>query len=79
MIGALGHIIPPPSGPLNKDERRILMPLTYTDPVCGMEVTPGMAAGTSIYQGETYYFCSLDCMETFEKDPERYVKQETPR
>lgn len=55
------------------------MPLTYTDPVCGMDVTPGMAAGTSTYQGETYYFCSLDCKETFEKDPERYVRQETPR
>jgi len=29
------------------------------DPVCGMDVDPAKAAGTSEYQGTTYYFCAL--------------------
>jgi hypothetical protein len=28
------------------------------DPVCGMEVDDKTAAGQSVYQGTTYYFCS---------------------
>ena len=28
------------------------------DPVCGMQVDPKKAAGTSEYQGKTYYFCN---------------------
>ena len=28
------------------------------DPVCGMDVDPAKAAGTSEYQGKTYYFCA---------------------
>jgi Cu+-exporting ATPase len=46
---------------------------TLKDPVCGMEVTYENAQARSEYNGETYYFCSLDCKETFDKDPERYV------
>ncbi len=49
---------------------------TATDPVCGMEVDPQQAAGTSEYQGTTYSFCSADCKRQFEKDPERYVGQQ---
>ncbi|HDO26018.1 MAG TPA: YHS domain-containing protein, partial [Nitrospirae bacterium] len=30
---------------------------------------------TSIYRGETYYFCSANCKENFEKEPEKYVKE----
>ncbi len=48
------------------------MPL---DPVCGMEVEKETAAGSSTYQGETYYFCSLHCKEEFDKNPEKYLKQ----
>lgn len=43
------------------------------DPVCGMEVDPRPAAGTSQYRGQTYYFCSTGCKTTFDKDPEKYV------
>jgi len=46
------------------------------DPVCGMKVTPETAHARSQYQGETYYFDSLDCKETFDKDPEKYVRHE---
>jgi hypothetical protein len=28
------------------------------DPVCGMQVDPQKAVGTSEHQGKTYYFCS---------------------
>src|SRR5580658_7698091 len=31
------------------------------DPVCGMRVDPEHAAGTSTYQGQSYYFCSAGC------------------
>lgn len=43
------------------------------DPVCGMTVEEGKEAGRSVYKGETYYFCSVQCKETFETDPESYI------
>ena len=43
-------------------ERMSHMP---TDPVCGMSVEPEHAAGTHVYHGETYYFCSQTCLERF--------------
>lgn len=51
----------------------------HTDPVCGMVVDPGTAAGKSTYQGTTYYFCSAQCLREFENNPTRYlgVTQET--
>jgi YHS domain-containing protein len=53
------------------DERRLT--LRAKDPVCGMEVEEKKAAGTSEYQGKTYYFCSLGCKKTFDKEPQKYV------
>ena len=44
-----------------------------TDPVCRMEVNEKMAKCKSQYGGETYYFCSLDCKQEFDEDPEEYV------
>lgn len=44
------------------------------DPVCGMEIDRQDAAGTSQFQGETYYFCSTNCKEKFEENPQQYVK-----
>lgn len=46
------------------------------DPVCGMTVDENDAAGTSEYQGQTYYFCSKGCKVTFDKEPEKYLKQQ---
>jgi Cu+-exporting ATPase len=43
------------------------------DPVCGMNVDPKSAAGTSEYQGETIYFCSAGCKQKFDQNPEQYV------
>jgi YHS domain-containing protein len=44
------------------------------DPVCGMTVDP-VAAPSAMYKGKTYYFCSEDDKEKFEKSPEAYVKK----
>lgn len=44
------------------------------DPVCHMAVDPAMAAGRMSYGAKTYYFCSKGCLETFMKDPDRYVE-----
>ncbi|MFZ5907451.1 MAG: YHS domain-containing protein [Nitrospirota bacterium] len=46
------------------------------DPVCNMEVDEKKAAATSVYKGETYYFCAKICKEKFEKEPEKYIKKE---
>ncbi len=47
------------------------------DPVCGMQVDPDQAAGTSEHNGETVSFCSLGCKQQFDATPERYVGQQT--
>jgi Cu+-exporting ATPase len=44
------------------------------DPVCGMQVDPAKAAGTSGYLGQTYYFCSKGCKAKFDANPGQYVK-----
>ncbi len=48
------------------------------DPVCGMEVEHGEAAGTSTYDGSTYYFCSKSCKTEFDQDPIKYLAQAGP-
>jgi YHS domain-containing protein len=44
------------------------------DPVCGMDVDPNQAAATSVYNGQTYYFCSRGCKVALDKDPEQYLQ-----
>ncbi|MBZ5496389.1 MAG: efflux RND transporter periplasmic adaptor subunit [Acidobacteriia bacterium] len=49
-----------------------------TDPVCGMNVREhkATAAGkTSAHGGRTYYFCSDDCKQKFDKNPEKYIRK----
>jgi Cu+-exporting ATPase len=43
------------------------------DPVCGMMVDPGRAAGHVEHVGKTYYFCSKSCVAKFSADPEKYL------
>ncbi len=43
------------------------------DPVCGREVDPQRPAGITQYQGETYYFCSLEHKAAFDQQPQRYT------
>ncbi len=46
------------------------------DPVCGMTVEPKEAAGKSVHEGKTYYFCSATCKKRFDAAPDKYVKDE---
>ncbi len=45
------------------------------DVVCGMQVDPAKAAGTSEYNGKTFYFCSKVCKTRFDADPEKYASK----
>ncbi len=54
------------------------------DPVCDMDVEPEEAAGRYEYKGQTYYFCSVPCVEKFKADPEKFLhprphEDDTPR
>jgi Cu+-exporting ATPase len=54
-------------------------PATVTDPVCKMQVDPASAkGGSSVYAGQTYYFCGPKCKEKFDADPDRYLKPQPP-
>ena len=44
------------------------------DPVCGMQVDPAKAVGTSEYRGTTYYFCSKGCKTKLDANPGQYAK-----
>ena len=50
-------------------------PELSVDPVCGMSVEESKAAGKTVYGGQTYYFCSVNCQRNFELDPAVYVAQ----
>lgn len=45
------------------------------DPVCKMQVDENKNAGTSEYEGKTYYFCAPGCKRKFDANPKAYVKQ----
>lgn len=47
------------------------------DRVCGMEVDTSQPAATSDYQGTTYYFCAPGCKRQFERDPEKFLGQQS--
>jgi xanthine dehydrogenase accessory factor len=44
------------------------------DPVCGMAVDVADARYRATHDGRTYYFCSAGCLESFERDPARFVE-----
>lgn len=45
------------------------------DPVCEMEINPKAAFAVREHLGETFYFCSLSCLETFDTNPYQYTYQ----
>ncbi|MEW6001657.1 MAG: heavy metal translocating P-type ATPase [Nitrospirota bacterium] len=47
--------------------------MKVVDPVCKMMIEDKDAIGTSAYKGITYYFCSKQCKEDFDKDPEAFI------
>jgi len=48
-----------------------------TDPVCGKKVDTSLVVPFVVsYEGEKYYFCSSECRDKFEANPEKYVEKE---
>jgi YHS domain-containing protein len=45
------------------------------DPVCGMDVNEKNAPATSEYKGQSFAFCSLNCKQQFDKNPEQYARK----
>ena len=46
----------------------------HIDPVCGMSVS-SESEHSSVYDGETYYFCCGGCLGKFEADPDRILAE----
>ncbi len=46
-----------------------------TDPVCGMTVYSDLAAACKEYNGKHYCFCSSDCRNAFDKNPDLYANK----
>jgi YHS domain-containing protein len=58
-------------------------PAAQTTPVCPvMNHEIGVIepdTPNSVYNGKTYYFCCAGCKPTFDKDPAKYVKDDTQK
>jgi len=48
----------------------------HIDPVCGMEVDIEKGYG-KMHEGNLYRFCSRNCLDKFEVEPEKYLKQQS--
>lgn len=48
------------------------MVVNKKDYACGMPVTAGIS-DTCHYKGKAYGFCSRECMEEFQKDPDKIL------
>jgi P-type Cu+ transporter len=46
----------------------------FVDPVCGMSVAAETAAGKYDFEGETYYFCSNNCLNKFRQNPRNFLE-----
>jgi xanthine dehydrogenase accessory factor len=53
-------------------------PTEALDPVCGMTVDIATARFTSEYAGSTYYFCAAGCKRSFDQEPQKYIRAESP-
>lgn len=49
--------------------------LERLDPVCLMDVDPATARWSAEYAGRTFYFCSLGCKRSFERNPHAYLEE----
>lgn len=47
-----------------------------TDPVCGMQVSPRRGAHSQNFDGQTYYFCSGNCLKKFNEAPAKYASHQ---
>lgn len=49
-----------------------------TDPVCGMEIDPRLAAARGSYADTSYVFCSPECKQQFDRAPAYYAQHPAP-
>jgi YHS domain-containing protein len=45
-----------------------------TDPVCGMKVNEKESEFHTQFAGRKYFFCSDNCRQEFESEPDAYVE-----
>jgi len=45
------------------------------DLVCDMQVGPGIAVAKSVYQGQTFHFCSNLRKLMFDREAEKFMKK----
>ncbi len=48
------------------------------DPICQMTVDPATAAGKTLHDGKTHYFCSMACKEKFDASLARFTPAAKP-
>lgn len=69
MEGCKEKFVKNPDNYIKEDGEKV------TCPVMGHEIEKSKAAGSTEYNGKTYYFCCAGCKAKFEKDPEKYTKK----
>lgn len=47
------------------------------DPVCHMDVNENKTQLKSEHMGKTYYFCSQECKAAFDKNPMKFMDEDT--
>lgn len=48
--------------------------INHVDPVCGMKIDQTKGYG-KMHEGKLYRFCSKDCLEKFDEEPEQYLNK----
>lgn len=56
----------------NSSSQASAAPSLFEDPICHMLVERETAADAIVFQGNTYYFCNLNCSAKFSRAPWRY-------
>jgi xanthine dehydrogenase accessory factor len=70
-LKAKGELIPAGEMTSKADDE----PAMAIDLVCGMTVPADESSRPYEYEGRVYYFCAPGCRTSFEKDPERFIKE----
>lgn len=52
---------------------------TFKDPVCGTPLEASQAAGSSEFEGMTYYFCCAACQRDFDANARQFAAPEPRR
>jgi DNA-binding transcriptional ArsR family regulator len=73
VIRSVRHLLLEHNGVMVEDKLNRLH--VHVDPVCGMDVTAHMAAGSTLHEGKRYYFCAKGCEKKFTKAPTHYIEK----